>query len=157
MKVKNRYCFDAPTVYLSYVVLVLLMGYFIVNIMTYICDEFDASDPKLAEIRLKLEKLSPVVKKLKFFRANKSFTINKKRIHLCLKDENGQYYPDNMLMYVAIHELAHVLCKDIGHTQSFYDVFEKLIAQADELKIYDKSIPILKDYCGYRPGGASDD
>ena len=39
----------------------------------------------------------------------------KQKVYLCLKDENNEYYNDNMLIYVALHELAHVLCDEIGH------------------------------------------
>ena len=34
-------------------------------------------------------------------------------MHLCLKDENGNYYDDNMIIYVALHELAHIATKMI--------------------------------------------
>ena len=30
-------------------------------------------------------------------------------MHLCVKDENNKYYDDNMLIYVALHELARVM------------------------------------------------
>ena len=47
---------------------------------------------------------------------------------MCLKDKNGKYYDDNMLNYVALHELAHVLCDEIGHTDKFYAIFDELRA-----------------------------
>ena len=76
-----------------------------------------------------------------------SFTINKSRVNLCLKDKEGNYYDDNMLMYVALHELAHVMCDEIGHTDKFHEIFDKLLEKAAAYGIYDPSIPPISNYC----------
>ena len=65
------------------------------------------------------------------------------------EDENGEYYDYNMLIYVALHELSHVLCDEIGHTPKFHRIFEKILKQAELLKIYNPNIPIVKNYCGH--------
>ena len=52
-------------------------------------------------------------------------------------------------MYVAIHELAHVLCDEIGHTEKFYEIFNNLLDKAENLNIYDSDIPIISNYCGH--------
>lgn len=90
-----------------------------------------------------------IMKEINLYKGDKSYTINKKHIHLCLKDENGQYYDKNMLIYVTLHELAHVICDEIGHTDKFHKIFEELLLKANEQKIYDPSIPIIHDYCQY--------
>jgi hypothetical protein len=79
----------------------------------------------------------------------KSYTINKENIFLCLKDENNQYYEDNMLKYVLLHEISHSICDEIGHTQKFNDIFQALLKKAIEMKIYDPNVPIIKNYCLY--------
>lgn len=56
----------------------------------------------------------------------------------------------NLLMYVVIHELAHIACPEYGHTPLFKDIFIKLATLAVELKIYRK-IDFNKqseEYCG---------
>ena len=96
--------------------------------------------------------ISPVHKKIldvKLYEGSKSYTINKEKIYLCLKDENGHYYNKNMLIYVTLHELAHVLNDDIGHTDSFHEKFEELLDKATELGIYNPSIPVIDNYCMY--------
>jgi hypothetical protein len=80
---------------------------------------------------------------------NKSYTINKENIYLCLKDENNQYYEDNMLKYVLLHEISHSVCDEIGHTQKFNEIFKALLDKAVAMKVYDPSIPIIKNYCLY--------
>ncbi len=102
---------------------------------------------KLEEIRLKLVQVHPAAKKLKFKKGNESFTLNKSEVTLCLEDENGNYYNDNMLVYVGLHELAHALCDEIGHTDKFYAIFDKLMDKGEELGVYDRDIPIVQDYC----------
>jgi predicted metal-dependent hydrolase len=65
-----------------------------------------------------------------------------------LKDENGDYYPLNMLIHVLTHEIAHFLnTKDVGHTPEFYKVFDEILKNAAEQGIYNPSIPLVKNYC----------
>lgn len=79
---------------------------------------------------------------------NESYTINKKVIHLCTKDpRNGRYYDKNTLMFVVLHELAHVLCDDIGHTDNFSIINQALLNHAIKYGYYDQSKPFIKNYC----------
>lgn len=82
-------------------------------------------------------------------KGDKSYTINKEDIFLCLKDENNQYYHDNMLVYVLLHEISHSICDEIGHTEKFHRLFSALTKKAVELGIYDDQIPLIRDYCLY--------
>lgn len=113
-------------------------------------------DPKVEELKDKIRKIWPEIDRLKIYGSNKSITVDKKAIYLCLRDENGEYYPDNMLMYVFLHELAHVFCRkniesDEGHNDpEFKSIFDDLLERAEEMGIYDSSIPVLKMYCGYK-------
>lgn len=88
------------------------------------------------------------IKNLKLYKADKSFTINKERIFLCLYDEKGEYYPLNMLIYVILHEIAHYLNKDdIGHTEKFHMKFEEVLNTAITFGIFNPNIPVIKNYC----------
>lgn len=86
---------------------------------------------------------------IRFYRGNKSYTINKQKVFLCLKDENDEYYNLNLLVYVTLHELAHVLCDEIGHTAKFDRIFQDLLAKADEMSVYDSKGYIDPNYCMY--------
>ena len=53
-------------------------------------------------------------------------------------------------MFVALHELAHIGTKEIGHTTTYWENFKWILQQAALIKIY---IPIdyknnPKNYCG---------
>jgi predicted metal-dependent hydrolase len=81
--------------------------------------------------------------------ASSSYTEDKTIIYLCLRDENGRYYPINTLIYVALHEIAHLLNKeDYGHTPAFHKIFDKLLCDASAKGIYDPAKPHTSWYCG---------
>ena len=58
----------------------------------------------------------------------------------------------NTLMFVALHELAHIASKSIGHTKEFWDNFKFILQNAVKIKIYN---PVdykkeNKNYCGMK-------
>lgn len=81
-----------------------------------------------------------------------SYSVNKgEQIVFCLRSKyNNQLHDINLLMYVALHELAHIGCKSYGHTDEFKNIFAFLINVSTELNIYQKidfkNKPI--EYCG---------
>jgi len=129
--------------------LILIVGIISFFIYTQITEYYAMNEPKILEIKEKLRKVNPRVDSLEFFAGNKSYTINKQKVYLCLKDEKGEYYDMNMLIYVALHELAHVLCDEIGHTDKFKRIFEDLLIDAEKKDIYDSNTPPRMDYCNY--------
>lgn len=81
-----------------------------------------------------------------------SYSVNKgEQIVFCIRTK-GKYkiHDINLLMYVVIHEMAHVACPEIGHTPLFTKIFEFLCYRAIEINIYKKiefkKFP--KEYCG---------
>lgn len=60
-----------------------------------------------------------------------TFTLDKKYIFLCLNTKNI-----NTLMYVAIHELAHIVSKNYGHDREFVENFQKLLRRAMDMGLY---------------------
>ncbi|AYV79128.1 MAG: protein of unknown function DUF45 [Faunusvirus sp.] len=81
-----------------------------------------------------------------------SYSINKgEELVFCLRSKkNGELHVINNLMYVAIHELAHIGCTEVGHTPLFNKIFQFLLKQAIECNVYRyedyESHPI--EYCG---------
>ena len=58
----------------------------------------------------------------------------------------------NTMMFVAIHELGHLMSKSIGHTTEFWDNMRFLLKKGIKLKVY-KHIDYSKfpeDYCGIK-------
>jgi len=82
-----------------------------------------------------------------------AFTINKgEQISFCLRtvDNQGHIYDINTLMYVAIHELAHIGSKSVGHTPEFIRYFTYLVKQSMNrgLYIYVDYSKKPVNYCG---------
>ena len=69
-----------------------------------------------------------------------SSTINKgESIHMCLRQrEAGDegLVNQNVLLFVAIHELAHVCTESVGHGPDFWNNFGWLLKEAETLGIY---------------------
>jgi beta-lactamase regulating signal transducer with metallopeptidase domain len=106
-------------------------------------------DPKLEQLRSKIATAIPEIENVKISGSNKSFTINKKHVYICTKDENDEYYDDNMLIYVILHELAHVLCDEVGHTEKYKNIFRELLDRASRGGVYDPNKPPIDNYCNY--------
>ncbi len=81
-----------------------------------------------------------------------SYTVNKgERIVFCLRAKVINSIHDmNTLMYVVIHELAHIGCPEFGHTPLFKEIFKFLLVQSSKIGI----ITIIdyrknpQNYCG---------
>jgi len=109
-----------------------------------------APDPELDEIVREMYNLHPKVKDLVFSEGNKSYTINKKNVYICMRDENDKYYDRNFLKFVVLHEISHALCDEIGHTPKFTRIFGDVLERAARLGIYDPNGMHIEDYCNYK-------
>lgn len=149
--------------------------FLIISILYSPCieEDFDLLDEQEPKLLMLQEKLSPLFKEdcsyqgtiledimtlqtkrriqneISLSKGKKSYTINKEEIFLCLLDENGNYYDDNMLIYVLLHEISHSVCNEIGHTEKFNKIFHAFIKKAVELQIYDNTKPLIRNYCLY--------
>lgn len=68
-----------------------------------------------------------------------SYSVNKgEKIVFCIrsKDKEARLEDENLLIFVAIHELAHIMTKSTGHTDEFWDNFRFLLKEAIKLGIY---------------------
>lgn len=80
-----------------------------------------------------------------------SYSVNKgERIVLCLRHPDGAFVDTNVLMYVAVHELAHLMTDEVGHTPKFWANFKWLLQEAIDLKLYTKVdfAASPEPYCG---------
>ena len=132
----------------------------------------------LAELRARLEKLNKYLQN-KYYSDNKcvnlikqrfkpsnisetpqhsrntSYSVNKgEQLVFCIRPKNDDslFHEVNLLMFVAIHELAHVGSKSIGHNNEFYENFVFLLNEATQIGVYEKIDfdKDNKDYCGMK-------
>lgn len=86
-----------------------------------------------------------------------AYMMNKgEQMSLCLYPNNRggkineEPYDHNILMYVSMHELAHVMTETNGHDDMFYKNFALLLREAMSIGLYVKH-DFMKnpvDYCG---------
>jgi hypothetical protein len=78
-------------------------------------------------------------------------TTDKQSIRVCLQGDP----PLNALIFVVLHELAHIGSASYGHTDEFWHVFSRLLNVAESLHIYDDHDPserVCGREIGKRPG-----
>jgi ABC-type nickel/cobalt efflux system permease component RcnA len=134
--------------WLSLIVFLIFICIIIWIIYNQVSEYYASKDGKLHYLKTKLHLLHPDAHKLKLLKGKKSYSINKEKIFLCLYDEQGEYYHDNHLMYVLIHELSHCINKhDVGHTETWQKIFDEQLEEAAKLGIWDPNIPMDEQYC----------
>ena len=81
-----------------------------------------------------------------------SYTINKgEKMVFCIRSKIFDEIHDmNTIMYVVIHEMAHVACPEYGHTPLFKKIFQFLLKESSKIHIYNivdyRTSPV--NYCG---------
>jgi hypothetical protein len=82
-----------------------------------------------------------------------SYTVDKgAKVVVCVRqaDAAGTLVDRNVIMYVAIHELAHIMTASVGHKDAFWTNNRRLLKEAMALGLYTKtdfsSAPA--PYCG---------
>ena len=82
-----------------------------------------------------------------------SYSVNKgEKIVFCMRKKNQKetLESENIMMFVALHELSHVMTKSVGHTPEFWDNFRFLLKIAIKLKLY-QNVDFNREpheYCG---------
>ncbi len=79
-----------------------------------------------------------------------SYSINKgEQIVLCLRS-NDKLVDLNTMLFVVLHEFAHLSTESIGHTEEFWDNFKWILEESINIGIYTKQEFKVKnvEYCG---------
>jgi hypothetical protein len=81
-----------------------------------------------------------------------SYSVNKgEELFFCIRSKKDNKIHDlNDLLYVAIHEIAHIGCPEIGHTDLFFKINLYLLKKAVEFNLYkyDNYNTQPREYCG---------
>lgn len=142
-------------------------------------DKQNAADT-MAKVRLKMNKLKihlestspdkPQVQQLtRNFEANAnrfkeatpdaehtSYSVNKgEEVHFCLRQREAgdeSLVNEDIITFVAIHEMGHMITKTIGHGPDFWNNFAWLLQEAEKIGVYThrdfRAHPV--SYCGMK-------
>ena len=119
-----------------------------------LCDHLEINDSKNKDVyrllkRFNSENITESSPREKYT----SYSVNKgEKIVFCLRsrDEQQKLVEENVMMFVALHELAHIMTKSVGHTEEFWNNFRYLLKHAIAIGVY-KEVDFEKkpvDYCG---------
>jgi hypothetical protein len=83
-----------------------------------------------------------------------SYSVNKgEKVHLCLRQRQGgdeSLVNENIMVFVSLHEMAHMITDSIGHEPEFWNNFGWLLKEAEKINAYQyqdfKAHPVR--YCG---------
>tara|TARA_Y100001970_G_C14148411_1_gene811180 strand:- start:104 stop:679 length:576 start_codon:yes stop_codon:yes gene_type:complete len=81
-----------------------------------------------------------------------AYSVNKgEELSICIREKDTENFIDNnTIIFVAIHELSHIMTDEIGHTELFWDNMKYLLEKSSLVGIYKKidysKYPVM--YCG---------
>ena len=81
-----------------------------------------------------------------------AYSVNKgEQLALCLRDAKDDTFIElNLIIFVAIHEISHVMTDEVGHTKNFWTNMRYLLEGAEKLGVYrpEDYSKNPKMYCG---------
>lgn len=134
-----------------------LLGNLHKNMMTLVDHLYEHKDDKYKEFKSYIEQLKKRIKDVVINESDEdsaytSYSVNKgEQIVFCLRSKlNSELHDINLMMYVALHEMAHVGCPEMNHTPLFKKIFAFFTKVAIQLNLYRKiefnRNPV--EYCG---------
>jgi len=108
-----------------------------------LCDALEKKYPDKAQVKLMVQNFRSDPER--FLEAtpdseHTSSTVNKgESIHMCLRQRDGtdeSLVDENVMMFVALHEFAHVCTKSVGHDPEFWNNFGWLLKEAEAMNLY---------------------
>ena len=81
-----------------------------------------------------------------------AYSVNKgEELSICIREKDTEKFIDNnTIIFVAIHELSHIMTDELGHTELFWDNMKYLLEKGSLVGIYKKidynKYPVM--YCG---------
>lgn len=125
-----------------------LRDYLVHNIDTF--DDKDKDHVNL--LKVNFTKSRTKIYETDFNSSYTSYAVNKgEEIAFCIRCKpSGELHNINLLMYVAVHEMAHTACSENGHTALFNYIFKFMLNKAVDIKLYTyenyQTNPVT--YCG---------
>jgi hypothetical protein len=131
----------------------------LLNFINEICEEMeekteDNEDNEYYKYIKMIQKKLPdsIIKESSANSEHTSYSINKgEELVFCLRSKvTNKLHDINDILYVAVHEIAHIGCPEIGHTPLFKKINYYLLNKATEKNLYKYENYRIqnKEYCG---------
>jgi hypothetical protein len=131
---------------------IIILSFLLMALVVYSLSTTSGSShhPMLTQVRNNFSKIDPKFANIPLRTGDSAYTENKAVITLCLTDPGtNKHYDINTIMYVALHELAHVITPEGAeeHGTEFKKNFSSLLNKAAMIGVYDPSRSIPTTYC----------
>jgi len=68
----------------------------------------------------------------------KAYSVNKgTQLAICIRNKDNTFIPINTIFFVVVHELAHIMTNEYGHTDLFWKNMNILLKESIKNNIYD--------------------
>lgn len=108
--------------------------------LKYLIDYCIQQYPYHQNVQLLRQRFNPNnVQETSLYESGTSYTIDKgKELRLCLRNKpnRNKHHDINLLMFVAIHELSHIMSVTYGHNAEFQNNFKFLLEKGVECNVY---------------------
>ncbi len=138
-------------------ILVIILLIFIISFVLFLSST-NIDNPILILIKNYCKLLDPRFENIPIYEGFETpHTVDKEYIIVCLKDNNGNLMNISDIMYIVIHELAHIITPhddnsyhidNNNHSILFQMNFEMLLSKAKYLNIPVSNFPIPRNICG---------
>ncbi len=111
---------------------------------------------RLQELKQKLIPVHPIIAQVNVYpHSSNTYALEKTEVYLCVHDDSQSPYFENFLVYVYLHEIAHVLTPghikgppdDEDHPAEFGQIYNTLLKRAEQLRLYNPALPFPERYC----------
>jgi hypothetical protein len=127
-----------------WMIFLVLIVFFLVLLFSPKDEYLESFKPMVQKILVE-SKQNPL-KEIQFRKSkDKSYTLDKQKIYMVTERENGQKYNQDTILFVLLHEVAHIISPDEHHTIKFFEIEKKLHKKAIELGFL-KISKVEKDY-----------
>lgn len=116
------------------------LNYMNISVIKYMKKKYQYTPYEIYVDRL-AEKYNPDVlgEHIPLTKDNTSYVMNKgERIRFCLRPNTNRssLHDINILTFVSLHEISHIMNETMGHDNDFWGIFKFLLINAVELGVY---------------------
>lgn len=111
--------------------------------LTTLCDTLEKKYPDKAQVKQMVSNFRSDPSRFMEATPDEEYTsstVNKgESIHMCLRQRDGpeeELVTENVMMFVALHEMSHICTESIGHGPDFWNNFGWLLKEAEALQLY---------------------
>lgn len=122
---------------------------FIKSFMNYLNNNY-LTDPRIERLNENLKEIN--LQESEIEKGVSSYTVNKgELISVCVRDKKNldEFHDYQLILFVIIHELAHVASKTYGHNDEFHTNFKWLLEEAVNVGYIPQNYTVNPvTYCG---------